>query len=135
MVRRLCYASLKDQVTGRSYACAKTRILADVSTLWICKAGDDALRCLSVLLRMHTLQHAAAPAARRLLRVLLLRLHTVSIAAGSHGIGYNGTPPLLSVLPDGYVTRIRMTHVDVATQRRSRLIRNDLGFHRADERE
>jgi hypothetical protein len=43
---------------------------------------NDAARCLSILLRLRELRRAAEAAARRLLRVLLLRLGAMSAGAG-----------------------------------------------------
>src|SRR5258706_3129970 len=50
------------------------RVGADLPTVRSRQAGGHANRCLPVLLRMRTLQGGAAPEARRLLRVLFVRL-------------------------------------------------------------
>ena len=45
--------------------------------VWLRETGDHAHGCLPVLLRVHELRRAAASEARRLLRVLLVRLGEV----------------------------------------------------------
>ena len=62
--------------------CRRTRFDADLPGLRPQQAGDHAYRCLPVVLRVRAVPHRAQAQAGRLLRLLLIWQHALSIDSG-----------------------------------------------------